>query len=200
MKKIILILLNEIKNDKKKYLFFLILVLVGFIFGNFFNKIINDEDKILVLEKIKNFISNPNYGGFVNVFSCSDFVYLIFIFLLGISIIGVPIIVSLLFLRSFILGFSLGSIIVNYKLKGIFFSFLYLFPHQIIKLFCFIILSYYSCFFSFNLINMFVKKNDYNIKDGFQKYFIIFCALLIVVIISIIYEFYMMPIFVELIF
>ena len=106
---------RSIMNQKKKYLFLAVITVIGIVSGILFIFFISKEDKSLVKNELSDFItyiqSNKiNYmASFLNGI-LANLTYLIVFWLLGISIIGIPIIIFLLFLKGFILGFSFSSI------------------------------------------------------------------------------------------
>ena len=152
-----------IKINKKTLLFFTILLLIGIISGAIFMAILNETDKKLIVEYFNNFISNieNNKLNYLNALKNGVFnnlLYIIIVWLLGISIIGIPIVIIMFFIKSFTLGFSISSIIFNYKLKGCLLAFTNIFPHQILNFLIYMILTTYSIFFSLKIINSIIKK------------------------------------------
>ena len=107
-----------------------------------------------------------------------------FIWLLGISVIGIIVIVLLYFIESFSLGFTITSIIDNYKLKGIIGMFSYLFPSKIIYILNFILICLASFRFSLQLIKYLFLKQDIDLKKQLKKYLKV---LLMAILITIIY-------------
>ena len=83
---------------------------------------------------------------------------------------GFPIILGILFIKSFIFGFSISSIVATYKIKGILGAFLYIFPHQIIILILYLLLGFYSLSFCYKLFSHLFLKKTVNFKRGMNKY------------------------------
>ena len=126
--------------------------------------------------------------------------YGLLIWLLGISVIGVPIVLFMFFSKCFILGFSVSSIIVNYKIKGVLFSLVYIFPHQVINIIVYGLLTVYSIIFSLRILFLLFKKNDFNINLAFNRYFKIFILLFILLLVSTLYEIFLSPVILKLVF
>ena len=131
MKKYMDKLTYKLKTNKKVIIFLLVLTTIGIISGTIFSLVISSDDKTLVLnqingffESIKNNSLNP-LEAFKNSVIDNYSVTLV-IWLLGISIIGLPIIILLFFSKSFIIGFTIGNIIMNYKVKGLLISLIYI--------------------------------------------------------------------------
>ena len=127
---------GTIKVNKKTLLFFTILLIIGIIAGSIFMAILSETDKKLVTDYFNNYISNIennklNYLESIKNGLFNNLLYIIIIWILGISIIGIPIVTIMFFIKSFTLGFSIASIVFNYKLKGCLLNFINIFPHQI---------------------------------------------------------------------
>ena len=122
-----------------------ILSLISIILGILYISIISKSNKELINTTLSNFFNqidknNINYtSSFINSF-LSYTLSGLFIWILGISVIGIPIILIFLFYKSFILGFSISSLIYFYKLKGIIAAIIYIIP-LLFSLLVFIILS-----------------------------------------------------------
>ena len=176
---------KSIINQKKKYLFFTILSLIGIISGFLFIYFISKTDKLLVHDEINLFLNsvkdnNLNYGTTLLNSIVSNLLYFIFIWILGISIIGIPIILFLIFLKSFIFGFSISSIINVLGIKGILVALFYQLPHNLVLLVLFVLISFYAVNFSIKLFRMLFFKENINLSFYFKKYnLILFICILI---------------------
>ena len=131
---------NNFKTNKNMIIFLCIIGIIGIVVGTILNIALNADDSKLVSDYLNNFIYNIqndglDYKGSLINSLISNLGYIIFIWLLGISVIGLPITVFLFFSKTFVLGFSISSIIVNYKLKGCLLALSYVFPHLIINIF-----------------------------------------------------------------
>lgn len=184
--------------NKKIFVFLLGLFIIGLIFGSSLPIFLSNEDKNLVSEYLISFINQVNNGydslflfknGLIN-----NSLFGVLIWALGVSIIGVFIVLFLFFSKCFIIGFSISSIIINYGFKGILFSLAYIFPHQVINICIYGILTNYSLIFSIKLIGFIFKKNDFNIRGAFNRYFKIFLFCLTVLVVSALYEAFISPI------
>ena len=189
---------NTIVINKKMIICLLLIVLVGIITGSLLVAVLNESDKNLVTEYINTFFNNIkdnklNYVDTLKNSIISNMSLIIVIWLFGISIIGVPIIAFLYFCKSFILGFSLSSIIMHYKIKGCIIAFLYIFPHQIINIIMLTILMTYALSLSFKLISSFFKKKTIDFKIIMKKYLVILLFSLLISIISSLLEVFLMP-------
>ena len=105
------------------------------------------------------------------------------IWILGMALVGIICNYIGLFIKSFILGFSLASFIVTYSYKGILLSLLYLIFGQILNIVVLIILTIYSINFSYNLILILFKNNNINKKRMIKNYVLILGFMIVIGII-----------------
>ena len=189
---------------KKKYLFLIIIVIIGFIMGILFSNILNAEDTKLVNTKITQYFNNLakdvpiNYLD--NLFSSikNNILYLVTIWILGLSIIGLVLNNFILFFKSFIIGFSVGSIINIYFYSGIVLSFFYIFPAFLINLFILTIMTYYANDFSLKLFNTIFRKENIKFNLLIKKYIKILGIFTIILLASSIIETFINPFFLKL--
>lgn len=193
---------TKFKNNKKMIIILLGITIIGIIAGSIFMTFIIDSDKILSAEYLKSFFDNisNNKLDFLATFKnnfLSSFIYITIIFLLGISVIGIPIALMMYFAKSFILGFTIATIILNYKFKGILYSIIYIFPSHIIKLVLFTMLVMYAVKVSSYLIYAIFNKLEINFKTIMNKYFKVFIICLIGITITSILDTYLTPFILE---
>ncbi len=195
--------MKNITTQKKKYLFLIVITLIGILSGIIFIFFISNADKLLIKDELNTFllnIKNNNldyYSSFFQSFS-SNFIYLIIIWLLGISIIGIPIIIFLLFFKGFIFGFGISSMISNFGLKGIGLSLGYQSPHLLIMLLIFLLISFYAINFSVKLFRILFLRDNINLSPYFKKYIQILIISLVFSLICSITETFLSPILINL--
>ena len=187
------------EKEKKKYLFIISIVVIGIFIGIVFANVINKADKILVEDKLTTYFlnikdnKNINYfGNLLNSFLNNN-LYLIIIWLLGLSIIGIVLNNFIIFFKSFVIGFSIGSIINVYLYKGIIGALIYIFPHHIINILVYIVLIYHANNFSIKLFKTLFLKQDNKIKELMPKYLKILLYCFIALSISALLETFLSP-------
>ena len=201
--------INSIKSiifpSKKINIFVISILFLGLISGAVFGNIISVNDKTLVIDKIKLFISNINSDSIngIEVFKNGisvNMLYLGIIWVMGMTFVGVVINVVILFIKSFILGFSLASFIMVYSYKGLILSLIYLLFGQILNILVIVMATIYGIMFSskLNLI-IFKNKQDNNILKFFRNYVFILIIAIIVSIISSISEAFLLPAIIKII-
>lgn len=188
--------MKKVHMPKNKLLVKLLFIsVISILLGIFYMAIISKQNKESVEESLKLFfqsINKLNYQkAIVNCLSSNIF-YLLAIWLLGISIIGIPFILLILILKSFILGFSISSILYFYKLKGILIALIYIIP-LVLNLLTILFLGYYAIIFSKNLIRLLFLKKEIRFKNIMRRYSKIFLFCLGMTIISSILEIYVVP-------
>ena len=204
MKKLMDKLFNTVKFDKRYVLFCLVLVIVGIIAGSLFIIILNNSDKSLVIEYIESFIDNIKNNDFNYIDTLKNTLIINYLVIFIISIIGftyflIPINILLLFYKSFIIGFSLSSFILTYKIKGLLLSIIYIFPHLIINILLFSLLIAFTLKLSLKMINYIIKKKEVNMRLYFNKYLYTSIFIIIIITITSLYESFVAPYLLKLI-
>ena len=175
--------------SKKINIFAICILFIGITFGAIFANIIGMNDRILVIDKIKLFISNINTNSLNSILvlkntAIINLIYIILIWLLGLSLVGIILNIGLLFIKSFIFGFSIAAFIITYSYKGIILSLLYLIFGELINVFIISVLTIYSIMLSYQLFLMILKNNNVNIRKLIKNYILILIFSIIISIIS----------------
>ena len=204
MKKVMDKLFNIVKFDKRYVFFCLTLVILGIIAGSLFIIVLNTSDKSLVIEYIESFIDNIKNNDFNYVETLKNTLIINYLVIFIISIIGftyflIPINILLLFYKSFIIGFSLSSFILTYKIKGLLLSIIYIFPHLIINILLFSLLIAFTVKLSLKMIKSIIKKKEVNMRLYFNKYLYTSIFIIIIITITSLYESFVAPYLLKLI-
>jgi len=189
---------QSINKQKKIYLIFISIITISIILGFLFYFIISDGNKELVITTQKSFFNNisSNNIKYLNSFInsiLSNFMYISLIFILGLSIIGFIFIIGIVIFKSFILGFSISSIIGTFGIKGVVLSLLYIFPHQILFLILLLLMCFYSCSFCYKLFKHLFLRSIINFRKLKDKYLKIYVICLIGSLICSTYEVFIIP-------
>ena len=185
--------------NKKVNLFVIFIVILGIISGSLFLMVLNDNDKSEVINEISTFMTNINTNNINNLNSFKNsliegMILIILSWILGMSIIGVIFNIFFIYMRSFIIGFSISSFILVYKYKGILSSLIYVIPSQLINILIILILGVYTLLFSKYLFKMiFLKDKTVNLGKFFKKYVLVFGICIILCVISALCEAYLLP-------
>lgn len=192
----------KFKNNQKMIFILLGITIIGIIAGSVFMTFITDEDKTLSARYLKSFFDNIanhklDYIASLKNNFLSNFIYITIIFLLSVSVIGVPTALIMYFAKSFTLGFTLATIILNYNFKGILYSIIYIFPSYLVKLILFTMLVMYAIKISSYLIYAIFNKLEINFRNIMNKYFKVFIICLIGVTITAILDTFLTPFLLE---
>ena len=197
-------LINNIKFDRKYVLFNIIIVLLGVITGSLFIVILNTTDKNLIIEYITSFVDNiknnstNNLNILINTL-LTNYILIFILAIIGFSCFLFPISIIILFYKSFVIGFSLSSFILSYRLKGILLGIVHIFPHLIINILIFTLLTAFTTKISINTIKYIIKKKELNMRVYFNKFLSTVILAIFIVTITSLYESYVIPYFVKLI-
>ena len=192
MKKII----KKLK-DKKQFIIIFVICIVAFIIGVLLPSILNEENRKIIQTSLNSYfdtIKNNQLKTNELLFKTltSNIIIDLILWLLGISIIGIPIVIILLGYKSLSLGFTISSIISTYKLNGVIKALIYIVPN-IINLFIFFVISYYSISFSLMLFNYLFRKKEYNKRIIVNRYLKLLVISIIILIFSSVIETYVVP-------
>lgn len=185
--------------NKKVNLFVIFIVVLGIISGSLFLMVLNDNDKSEVINEISTFMTNINTNNINNLNSFKNsliegMILIILSWILGMSIIGVIFNIFFIYMKSFIIGFSISSFILVYKYKGILSSLVYTVPSQLINILIILILGVYTLLFSKYLFKMiFLKDKTVNLGKFFKKYVLVFGICILLCVISALCEAYLLP-------
>lgn len=184
--------------NKRLYLFLIIILFIGLISGSLFTIFLNKDDKVIVMANLNGFFDNINQGS-LNYLDClknsflNNLFYIALIWILGLSVIGIFFSVPVLYFKSFIVGFSISSILVNYGLKGVFIAIFYSFPHLIMNLFLILIISLYTIVLSSKIFKSFLSKKTVDFRFIFNKYMLVLIIGIVAIMITSLYETFIVP-------
>lgn len=202
MNKLINIIFKDIKRDKSIYFSLILVLAISLIFGIFFITILEQEHKLLVTNHINTYFESVKNGGFkYNLLNniTNNNITLFILWILGFSIIGLPLIIGILFYKGFSLSFTITSLIYNFRLDGIFLSFIYIFPHLILNLLFYFVTAYYSFKMSLNLFGIILNKSKFS-PSILKKYLFILILSLFFLSLSALYETYILPYLIKIIY
>lgn len=189
--------------NKRINIFIICILILGVITGSIFIHIIDSSDRELIINKITTFIFDINNSNINTITSLknsllTNFTYVFLIWTLGMTIIGLPFNVFLVYLKGFVIGFSLSSFIILYKFKGIILAIIYLLFGQLLNIFIILVFCIYSLMFTSKLLRQIFKDRSNSILHFFKKYVLILVIGIIVTIISSLFESFLLPTIIKL--
>ncbi len=189
---------DKLLNQKILYGILGLVILLGIGTGLFYQLFIEKGLKAEITDQMNHFFTSIkdqtlNFETTLTNSISSNGLSLFMVWILGISIIGIPFILIHLFFKAFVFSFSFISIIANYHLKGIFLAITYIFPHQVLNLIVWLLMSFYAIGFSIKLIKVLFFKKNLNLKEHFKKYTKVLFICTIGLILSSLFETYLCP-------
>ena len=170
--------------------------IIGLISGSLFLTNLDSTDKLTIITRIKDFLTNNNLS--LKNTLIINYTYITLIFIFGLTLLGLLINSIISYIKGFILGFSISSIFYTYGIKSIPAGIIYIFPHNIINIIIIISLTVYSIIFSAALIKQIIGKRV-NVLQLLKKYIVIYLSSLILITLSSLYEVYITPFLYDLI-
>lgn len=179
---------NILFPSKSISTFIISFFIIGIISGSIFLICLSTGDKTIVSTELRGIISGNLTGNIKNTLTI-NLLYIISIFILGISTIGLVFNGFIVYLKGFVTGFCVSSMIYIYKVKGLLLGLIYLIPHNIINILIILSLSIYSIIFSLGIIKQITGKRI-NTINLLKRYTFIFLVSLGVIILTSIIEVY----------
>ena len=195
---------NKLAEQKKIYIFLIIVMLIGLILGIIYAVILNKSDHAIVTTSLDSFFTSIknndiDYKSALINSLVGNISFVTFIFLLGISIIGIPLIIFSLASSAFIFGFSLSSIIYTYHFDGILKAITYLFPHQLITLLMSLFLGFYALYFGIKLFKYLFRGIDINLRSSMKRYLQVYITVLLIFVLCSFIEVFLSPALIKLV-
>ena len=195
---------NKLAEQKKIYIFLIIVMLIGLILGIIYAVILNKSDHAIVTTSLDSFFTSIknndiDYKSALINSLVGNISFVTFIFLLGISIIGMPLIIFSLASSAFIFGFSLSSIIYTYHFNGILKAITYLFPHQLITLLMSLFLGFYALYFGIKLFKYLFRGIDINLRSSMKRYLQVYIIVLLIFVLCSFIEVFLSPALIKLV-
>lgn len=186
-----------IPNKKINYFTFSVLIL-GFLCGCIFLVMLGSDDKTSVINQITNYFTQISNGSMNNGLAFKNnliinYIYLFSIWLLGLSIIGLFFNVFIIYIKGFVVGFTISAMMLTYSVKGIISAFLYLILGQIFQLVVVLIVGIYGFMFSFHLLKLIFNKKKDNGRSMMKKYIVILGICIIITFIASSLESFVLP-------
>lgn len=197
---------THISKNHNTYIFLLLTLAVGVIAGAFTVNGLSAIQKDELSNYFQGFLQlldNQKVDSselFLMVLS-ENIKIIVILWVLGVTIIGIPFIYLLVGIKGFIIGFSAGFIIYVTGLKGVLFTAFALLPKEIIIIPCIIALGVNGINFSLKIIKSKSIKNalNNNIKSSFFSYSFVTLFFSSFILVGILIESYVTPVFIRMI-
>ena len=174
------------KIFKSLVLIFVLGILLGVI--SYFILGLKNSNIINYFETLKNERFNYSIGLFNSI--KYNYKYIFFIWIFGIIFILSIFIPFIVCFRGFSVGFTISLIIYTFKIKGLLYAVILLFPCIIINELIYLLQSYYSINFSIKIFKAFKYNKTITLKYFFKNYVYRVAIFLIILTISSLFEIY----------
>lgn len=170
--------------------FLLFCLLLSILLGFLFYANLDDESRGIVYQNILLLLKEDSsiFSFFISKFLSNSLIWL-----LGLSILGILIIVPLTFFQVFLTSFEMTSMISVFGISKIFCILLYFLPNLLFLCITFFLCYYSFCFSNYLFQFLFLHKN-YSFTVMMKKYLKIYFISLLLLIISTVIEFFILPI------
>lgn len=202
-------LFNTIKKHVKENLFIYFLVilcfLIGVSVGAFTVKVINEHQKQELVSYLRGFFQlfddyELKASDILRQSITNNLQLMAINWILGIIVIGIPFIFGIIGFKGFVIGFTVGLLIDEFKFWGILLFLFAVFPQNLIFVPVFIGSTVISLTFSVMLVKVKVNKvRNFSFLKQFLLYSAVYFILCIVVVIGSLIESFITPIFIRLI-
>mgnify|MGYP005803210281 FL=1 len=189
---------TKIHTNKRMLVFLFTLLFMAVLFGSFFATKLGQNDLNEIKTSLESFFTMTKQNqlqpiqAFFQTFG-ANISFAIAIWILGISVIGAPLMIVLFFMKAFTLGFTIASLIKIYHMKGLLYSFIYVFPHQVINLLVFTFFIMFSMSLSITLFQALIKKKTVDFSKIVNRYLFVLVFTVVILIITALLEIYLMP-------
>ncbi|NPV42426.1 MAG: stage II sporulation protein M [Firmicutes bacterium] len=193
---------DYIKENLFLYFIAILILVVGIVSGSISVKALNVQQKDNLINYINLFFQKVDINALnsklVLKYSILNNLKLVsLIWVLGLTIIGIPFVMLILFIKGFILGFTVGFLIDELGFTGILFSTISLFPQNIIIIPSVVIIGVSALSFSLILLKNKRGTEKYSIIQQFTGYTILVSLMALIIILGCFIEAYISPVFMK---
>lgn len=188
-------------TSKNLFIFLISFSLITLILGMIFFLFLNSSDRQTAINNVIDYFKvsdNYNYLKLLKNSFLENTFNTFLIWILGISVIGIIATIFIYFCQLFSIGFTIASIFSNYGIKGLFASFVYLFPSRLFYIATLFMLTFFAIKISYKIILLCFSNKDINLKAEVQKYFNVLLYSSIVMLFISVLEVFVEPIFINL--
>ncbi|MBB6216650.1 stage II sporulation protein M [Anaerosolibacter carboniphilus] len=194
---------RHIQGNLVIYFIVIMFLLIGISAGAFTVKALSDaqrQELIGYLRSFFQFISENTYDTFsiLKQSLLNNIQTGVLIWLLGITIVGIPFILLLIALRGFIIGFTVGFLVEQMGIRGLFFALCAILPQNLLIIPCLVSIAVIGISFSLMIIkNKLMKSYKSDIMRQFVIYSTIVATLFSIILLGALVEAYITPIFMK---
>ena len=184
--------------NKKINYFTVSILILGFLCGCIFLILLSNDDKTSTINQVTNYFNEIKDGSFNSGLAFKNnliinYLYIISIWVLGLSLIGLLFNIFIIYIKGFVVGFTISAMMLSFKIKGILPATLYLLFGQIFNILIILLVGIYSFSFSIQLIKTLSSKKKTKNTGVVRKYLIILISAIIFTLIATLLETFVLP-------
>lgn len=186
------------------FVFITIIFASGVIIGSFSINLVQDNDKYELGVYIETFLkqfearTTLTKSSVVKQSILGNLKVVVLAYVLGLSVIGIPFLLLVIFIRGFVLGFTVGFFIDELLYKGMLLTLISVFPQNLIIVPCIIVSSVAAVSFSGALIKSRTSGRKSNLTNRFFKFSAIILMMVFAVVLAALIEAYVTPFLIHL--
>lgn len=186
------------------FVFITIIFASGVIIGSFSINLVQDNDKYELGVYIETFLkqfearTTLTKSSVVKQSILGNLKVVVLAYVLGLSVIGIPFLLLVIFIRGFVLGFTVGFFIDELLYKGMLLTLISVFPQNLIIVPCIIVSSVAAVSFSGALIKNRTSGRKSNLANRFFKFSAIILMMVFAVVLAALIEAYVTPFLIHL--
>lgn len=188
-----------IKENQSLYVFTVVLITMGVIFGAVIVNSLALEQSQELFGFLQYFFRNIDQNGLADPnqqFQQAMGYYVKTVgimWIFGLSIIGVPMILLLLFLKGIVIGFTVGFLVNQFQWDGVMFALAGVLPQNMLVVPAFVIIGVAGIAFSLRLIKTRLISNRGQILPYFLSYSLLVIGMFAILTIAALFESYISP-------
>lgn len=191
--------ISKLVLPNKKINYFTVSILIlGFLCGCIFLILLSNDDKTSTINQVTSYFNGIKDGSFNSGLALKNnliinYLYIISIWVLGLSLIGLLFNIFIIYIKGFVVGFTISAMMLSFKIKGIVSATLYLLFGQIFNILIILLVGIYSFSFSIQLIKILSSKKKAKNTGVVRKYLIILIGAIIFTLIATLLETFVLP-------
>lgn len=191
--------ISKLVLPNKKINYFTVSILIlGFLCGCIFLILLSSDDKTSTINQVTSYFNGIKDGSFNSGLALKNnliinYLYIISIWVLGLSLIGLLFNIFIIYIKGFVVGFTISAMMLSFKIKGILSATLYLLFGQIFNILIILLVGIYSFSFSIQLIKTLSSKKKAKNTGVVRKYLIILIGAIIFTLIATLLETFVLP-------
>lgn len=195
---------DYIRANIVAYFFMILIFVIGIVIGAMAVKTLPDEQKAELVGYLRVFFQGltDGPGGIGDTRSllmsvmANNTKIICIMWLLGFTIVGIPFVLFFVCLRGFVIGFTVGFLVNEYVMKGLFFAIVAVLPHNFLAVPAILATGVAATTFSLMLMKRKHKSKD-NLFYASVAYSLFCLAMLIIMLGASLVEVYVSPVFMK---